>query len=803
MVTYTTVPHLTDQDVGKVLLANYLQDGDPAGWFRPPFVLDKAFQIASNDGLTAIVAYRAGEPYSYTVKGIPLVTKTLKYSAIPSIESGLIATKDGTNGVAITAGVVRYLNSAKEWKEVNVGAQTILLGVPSTGVETVYIVAYDLETTPKIDAYKPAKSLFDAAPNAATVDPQEPAIIIARVDLDGAGNVIAIFNDGIHAGLGSTKAEDLREMMGVIQHNIEPTIDSKTKTTLSYSDLPDRYIIGYTNFGKAKQDNRFPYIGAMVDTKPTVVNTEFMDSAGNAIIQASGNIASQELSRYTSTSNPSGEPLKRSEFVLHPIFVYLDIENTPIINYAIVRSAVVFRKRPLATDPFAQQIKKYMLEETLGNTEVPQFITDFCTLCGFLVVDDAMDLRTSIAEALIIPATEGFSSIQDRPSSIPSPTAADEGFLAIKEGSTINPVGIPVATDKSIFQKTSNGLKVLTPTATTENLGYLTIYIANFNAFNGGTDNFYAINEEEELTLSDSRLADFKTNLISWQIDIRLPSVSFTPSGTTFTVTQEDVFVTCTDDLRVDARLIPTLLSASQRSRNGQDVTANIIHADSCVTITSNQKPVLDNNVGIASYTLQNSIFSYAPEFLSSNNLLYHSPNRVNFSGVFGFFQMSYTLSNRNNRIFRTDLDGAVVVNGRFTNFGTPKIILSPKRFDTTVEKEDAFAYSRLSASDKLKWEEKVNRVKASRESFYASDIQNSILAALLYSQTSPSVVGTEGTAYPLKYNNITTGPSRISATSNTFAKVDILNTGGVIPTNPVTGSLGVIKTIEIVYRKS
>lgn len=680
MVTYTTVPALTDQDVGKVLLANYLQDGDPAGWFRPPFVLDKAFQIASNDGLTAIVAYRAGEPYSYTVKGIPLVTKTLKYAAIPSIESGLIATKDGTSGVAITAGVVRYLNSAKEWKEANVGAQTVLIGVPSTGVETVYIVAYDLETTPKIDAYKPAKSLFDAAPNAATVDPQEPAIIIARVDLDGAGNVIAIFNDGIHAGLEATKAEDLREMMGVIQHNIEPTIDSKTKTTLSYSDLPDRYIIGYTNFGKAKQDNRFPYIGAMVDSKPTVVNTEFMDSAGNAIIQASGNIASQELSRYTSTSKSSGERLKRSEFVLHPIFVYLDIENTPIINYAIVRSAVVFRKRPLAIDPFAQQIKKYMLEETLGNTEVPQFITDFCTLCGFLAVDDAMDLRTSIAEALIIPATEGFSSIQDRPSALAAPVAEEDGLLVVKEGDSAVAKGLTAAEDGSIYQKTANGFK----TINVNKLKYLELNISKLNDFEGYNNNG-DIAQSDLAALKSSMLSnsDFSASYTIRRVRSGNQHVIFKPTANTFikNLPSNGIERYLNYDSKIDIPF-PTNLMAKLFDSSFSNVNSlrdKIVHFKVIETCYSDKNRNAGTTAVSACINKNSAIFSFDRNTVSPASSLIELKTRGNLITIQAYY---YYVSNENFRIIDFDLVGATVSNGQFTSYGTIVPKFNPKRFN-------------------------------------------------------------------------------------------------------------------------
>lgn len=683
MTTYTTVPPLTDQDLGKVLLANYLKDGDPAGWFAPPFLLDKAFQVASNDGLTAVVAYRAGEPYAYTVKGIPLVTKTLKYAAIPSIVSGLVATKDGTNGVALTAGVVRYLNASKEWKEVNVGAQTVLIGVPSTGVETVYIVAYDLETTPKIDAYKPAKSLFDAAPNAATVDPQEPAIIVARVDLDGAGNVIAIFNDGIHAGLEATKAEDLREMIGVIQHNIEPKIDSKTKTTLSYSDLPDRYIIGYTNFGKAKQDNRFPYIGAMVDTKPTVVNTEFMDSAGNAIIQASGNIASQELSRYTSASNPSGEPLKRGQFVLHPIFVYLDIENTPIINYAIVRSAVVFRRRPLATEPLANQIRKYMLEETLGNTEVPQFVTDFCTLCGFFVVDDAMDLRTNIAEALIVPATEGFSSIQERPSSLSAPTAAEEGLLVVKEGDTAVAKGLPAADDGAVYAFKD---KVGLTTFNINKLKFLTLKVSDDpnRDWEGFTDRG-AISSDDLRALRNYAFTTGKMQFYCYMSieGLNTPSTilaTFDASGSSFTKNHPTP-----DNTQFRYKLnckIPFSPSVPQSRLIGagesyQSVLSKLIHHDVYVTYysgdrtasTTQSKTVkVTNDVGVKVQTPGSTLYTLGYG-LEGNIPAY-------------IYRTVMPFSNINWRVLDVELENAVVQNGVFTNYGTVKGKYNPTRIN-------------------------------------------------------------------------------------------------------------------------
>lgn len=684
MTTYTTVPALTDQDLGKVLLANYLKDGDPAGWFAPPFLLDKAFQVASNDGLTAVVAYRAGEPYAYTVKGIPLVTKTLKYAAIPSIVSGLVATKDGTNGVALTAGVVRYLNAAKEWKEVNVGAQTVLIGVPSTGVETVYIVAYDLETTPKIDAYKPAKSLFDAAPNAATVDPQEPAIIVARVDLDGAGNVIAIFNDGIHAGLEATKAEDLREMIGVIQHNIEPKIESKLKTTLSYSDLPDRYIIGYTNFGKAKQDNRFPYIGAMVDTKPTNVNTEFMDSAGNAIIQASGNIASQELSRYTSASNPSGERLKRGQFVLHPIFVYLDIENTPIINYAIVRSAVVFRKRPLATEPLSEQIRKYMLEETLGNTEVPQFITDFCTLCGFFVVDDAMDLRTNIAEALIVPATEGFSSIQERPSSLSAPTAAEEGLLVVKEGDTAIAKGLPAADDGAVYTFKD---KVGLTTFNINKLKFLTLKIPDDPSrdWEGFTDRG-AISSSDLSTMRNYAFSISPSKLNCYtQIGGRNKPTTvlaiFEASGNSFTKKHPSPENT---QLQAETRLyipLPTSIPTSRLFGAGesyQSVVNKLVHFDIYATYYSGDRTA--STTQSKTVKLNNNLS--AKVVLPGQTPL----GRLEIGVVPSYPRIELDfigwISNINWRIMDADLENAVVQNGVFTNYGTVKGVYNPIRIN-------------------------------------------------------------------------------------------------------------------------
>lgn len=711
MVTYTTVPALTDQDLGKVLLANYLKDGDPAGWFAPPFLLDKAFQVASNDGLTAVVAYRAGEPYSYTIKGIPLVTKTLKYAAIPSIVSGLVATKDGTNGVAITAGVVRYLNAAKEWKEVNVGAQTVLIGVPSTGVETVYIVAYDLETTPKIDAYKPAKSLFDAAPNAATVDPQEPAIIIARVDLDGAGNVIAIFNDGIHAGLESTKAEDLREMIGVIQHNIEPKIESKLKTTLSYSDLPDRYIIGYTNFGKAKQDNRFPYIGAMVDTKPTNVNTEFMDSTGNALIQSSGNIASQELSRYSSVSNPSGEPLKRGEFVLHPIFVYLDIENTPIINYAIVRSAVVFRKRPLATEPLEKQIKKYMLEETLGNTEVPQFITDFCTLCGFLVVDDVMDLRTTIAEALIIPATEGFSSIQERPNSLSAPTADEEGLLVVKEGNTAIAKGLPTFSDGSLYIKKSNGLQEIP--ASTKTWAQL--------RFSKSKPNW---GKNKSGDLDSALLTKLRSNFyaeVSMLGGSDIINYYAAPSGSdSFTVTSNIPFVGSEFD-----SVIATISDADLKvlfddsTMSSATVHKRLIHFN---LILSYHVPDYETDLPLQTHNqigFLDAIFTPTPGGL---HILFSGKN----FGAMGC-RASTVTDNTNNRLLK--LNASVnVAGGNLIGAALTDPTFTPTRFDKTAI-SDATKQKVQDYSGKVELKNLIDkRIQARPESYY--DVKNSFFAA-------------------------------------------------------------------------
>ena len=708
MTTYTTVPPLTDSDLGKVLLANYLKDGDPAGWFKPPFVLDAAFRKATNTGLTAIVAYRANEPYTYTIKGIPLITKTLKYSAIPSILSGLVVTKDGTTGVTVSAGSVRYLNSAKEWAEANIGAQTILLGSPTTGAETWYIAVYDLETTPKVDAFKTTKALLDSPPKAATVDPTSPAIIVARVDLAGAGNVIEIFNNGIHAGLEATKTEDLREMLGVIQHNIEPTIDSTTKTTLSYADLPDRYILGYTNFGKVKQDNRFPYIGAVLDTKPTSVATEFLDSGGNAIIQSSLNIASQELSKYTSASNPAGDPLKREEFVLHPIFAYLDIENTPIIKYAIVRSAVVFRKKPLSIEPLAQQIRKYMLDETLGNTAVPQFITDFCTLCGFLVVDDTMDLRTTITQALIIPAAEGFSSIQDRPDSLAAPTADDEGLIVVKEGNTAVAKGLPTAPEGSVFE-TDGGIKVISP----PQYKWIKIESSPRDVFTyDGGDHPFKVSTEKGVepfaSVQDIKNA-FNVNgsAGTWQ------AIQFTPFGNTYKKSMNEAILQSQIVASVRFETIKRLLPPAFQAL---DITYFINRVISFnIVITTGRAP-------------QDAFESINGAFDMYNATPFAMYGSTGLSGDLSC-RLKEEVNNENQRILDIDLVGATVANGQFTNYGTPKLKFKEQRFDSSYTKFNDFAYSQALPGDP---KDLAKNILNSPDKYKIDDTKNNVFTKLL-----------------------------------------------------------------------
>lgn len=648
------VPALTDADTDKILLANMPTDGAAPSLWYPPFWLDSKYSGA--DGTTGIVAYRADQPFTYTTKGIPILTKTLKFAAIPSILDGLQITKDGTSGVTVSAGHVRYLDSNLDWQEVATPAQSIAIGAPTGNVETLYVVVYDLQTSPKLDVYKPAKDLFDAAPNAATVDPNEPAIIVGRVDLDGDGDIIAIFNDGIHAGLESQKAEDLRELIGVIQHNIEPKIEATYKTTLSFVDLPDKYIIGYTNFGKAKPDNRFPYIGAFIAAKPNVVQTEFIDSQGGVIIPSGPSIASQELEKYTADSNPAGTPLKRDEFVMHPIFVYLDLDSSPVLKYAIVRSAVVLRKSPLSPLPLEKQIKKYMLEETLGGTEVPQFVTDFCALCGFLVVDNTMNLRTTIEQAKIIPATEGFSSIQDRPSSLTAPSADDSGLLVVKEGAGAVPIGLPKGIEGGVYVKESGHIVSKKGKATQ----FLKIIIKRVPPYGGtGVMNFEIDGYNHKGRLDAAALTILKNSMTFEHIRMSEPNpenINITPLANEATVasTLEDNPMISTYYfmvLQIDNAADLDKVFGTTGITSMKNVTQKLIHTDFTIatgqpnTATDKASTVTKRTYG----SLINGLFKNiaGPDMINSYNLhIFHTATAISLTG--------YNLeSNKNNRLFK------------------------------------------------------------------------------------------------------------------------------------------------------
>lgn len=482
MAQTVTVPDLTLQSDHKIVVANTPNDGDPVKLWYPPFYLDwNGFDDSDPlaDGMVAMVAYRADNPFNYTQVHVPVETEALRYTAIPSIVEGLVITKTSDTAIAVSTGKVRFL-SHDEWQEETVPA--FARTVPSTE-GSYYIIAIDAihNNAPhnaKIDMHSfgiifgdaEHTKLLEAIPYAAAATQSSPALIVGKIDVDSNGKIIQIWNSGLHAGLLPQKMSDFMEVVGVAQHNIEVVL-GRTSAEFELNALPYRmlrFTIDINNsiqYGKVLI-NRVR-TGYCYELDGQIINKNLYSHRALSTLNRTSDPAdltyTGELYKVDTNREGTGgtfHQLGANEFCLHLLYVKQNAFVDATVELLLIRAQNVFTYKDSSLDSDnIPKVYPWMLEASVGNMILPRNVIDNAALCGFLLISDKTTYagpRYGFSGVTILPAAQEMSSIQDMPSAVDAPDVSLNGLAAVKTDKGIKPAGLVSAKDGSLYVK-NNG----------------------------------------------------------------------------------------------------------------------------------------------------------------------------------------------------------------------------------------------------------------------------------------------------------------------------------------------------------